>query len=401
MHVLQTPAGCGEGGILVNRLGSVLVTATITALATRLLDRERGRRRRALAREKAVWAAHKTADAVDATARDASNRIRGVLAMLRTALTPDGASDVVLVERVRAKLGTVVSHPSSIEVTAREGHVTLQGPVLEREADALLHRVRRVRGVRTVEDHLVRHSTSRDVPGLQGGAVRRGGERFAFAQSVWSPTARMTAGTAGVALLVAGLRRAGVAGGALGATGFVLASRALTNLELRRLFGIGAGRRAVVVQKSIDVYAPVGDVFEFWSNYENFPRFMSRVREVRRLSDGRSRWSVAGPAGLPVEWETEETVNERDRLIGWKTVPGTAVAHAGVVRFEATPEGGTRVQVRISYNPPGGAIGHGVAALLGSDPKQAMDEDLVRFKSLLEEGRTRAHGRTVRREALG
>jgi hypothetical protein len=88
-----------------------LVTATITALATRLLDRERGRRRRALARDKAVRAAHKTADAVDATARDASNGIRGVLAtlaMLRTALTLDGARDVVLVERVRPKLGTVV-----------------------------------------------------------------------------------------------------------------------------------------------------------------------------------------------------------------------------------------------------------------------------------------------------
>jgi uncharacterized membrane protein len=63
--------------------------------------------------------------------------------------------------------------------------------------------------------------------------------------------------------------------------------------------------------------------------------------------------------------------------------------------------GGTRIQIRLSYNPPAGALGHGVAALLGSDPKRAMDEDLVRFKSLLEDGRTRAHGQTVRRDALG
>jgi uncharacterized membrane protein len=183
--------------------------------------------------------------------------------------------------------------------------------------------------------------------------------------------------------------------------GATLAARALTNLELRRLFGIGAGRRAVVIQKAIDVNAPVGEVFAFWSQYENFPRFMSNVRDVRRISDARSRWTVVGPAGVPVEWDTEETVREPDRLIGWKTIPGAAVAHSGVVRFEPTAVGGTRVQIRISYNPPGGALGHGLATLLGSDPKRAMDEDLVRFKSLLEDGRTRAHGQSVRRDALG
>ena len=110
-----------------------MVTATITALATRLLDRERGRRRRALARDKAVRAAHKTADAVDATARDASNGIRGVRAMLRTALTPDGARDVVLVERVRAKLGTVVSSASN-RCWKRGGHAHMAGPCGERHS---------------------------------------------------------------------------------------------------------------------------------------------------------------------------------------------------------------------------------------------------------------------------
>jgi uncharacterized membrane protein len=379
----------------------LITTAAVSAVASRLLDRERGRRRRARARDKAIRAVHKTSDAVEATSRDAWYRARGVLATVRARLTADDPSDVVLAERVRAKLGAVVSHPSSIEVTACDGQVTLQGPVLEREAGALVRRVRGVRGVRTVEDRVIRHRTAGDIPGLQGGAVPRSGERFAFAQSVWSPTARMIAGTAGLAMLAAGLRRAGVLGATLGMAGTTLAARSLTNLELRRLFGIGAGRRAVVIQKAIDVNAPINEVFDFWSHYENFPRFMSRVREVRRISDARSRWSVTGPAGVPVEWETEETVREPDRLIAWKTLPGAAVAHAGVVHFEPTAEGGTRVQVRISYNPPGGAVGHGVAVLLGSDPKQAMDEDLVRFKSLLENGRTRAHGQTVRRDALG
>jgi uncharacterized membrane protein len=271
--------------------------------------------------------------------------------------------------------------------------------VLEHEADALLRRVGRVRGVRGVEDRLERHRDAGDVPGLQGG-VRRRGPRPAFAQTVWSPTARVAAGTAGLALVLTGLRTAGVSGAALGVAGATLAARALTNLELRRLLGIGAGRRAVVIQKTIDVNASVSEVYDLWSRYENFPRFMSHVREVRRGGDGRSRWTVAGPAGVTVEWETEETAREPERLIAWRTVPGAVVAHAGIVRFDPTAWGTTRVQVQMSYNPPSGAVGHGLAALLGSDPKRAMDEDLVRFKSLLEEGRTRAHGQTVRREAL-
>jgi uncharacterized membrane protein len=386
----------------VSRIKTLITTAAVSAVASRLLDPERGRRRRALARDKAIRAVHKTGDTVEATSRDAWHRARGVLATVRSRLIADDPSDVVLVERVRAKLATVVSHPSSIEVTAADGEVTLHGPVLEREADALVRRVRGVRGVRSVQDRVVRHRTAADIPGLQGSAVPpRSGERFAFAQRVWSPTARLVAGTAGLTMLAAGLRTAGVLGAALGVAGTTLAARALSNLELRPLFGIGAGRRAVVVQKAIDVNAPIREVFDFWSHYENFPRFMSRVREVRRVSEARSRWSVVGPGGVPVEWETEETVREPDRLIAWKTLPGASVAHAGVVRFEPTAEGATRVQVRISYNPPGGAVGHGVALLLGSDPKQAMDEDLVRFKSLLEDGRTRAHGRTVRRDALG
>jgi uncharacterized membrane protein len=385
----------------VSRLTALIATALTSAFATRLLDRERGRRRRALARDKTTRAVHKTGDAVEATARDAWHRAQGVVASVRGRLTRDDASDVVLVERVRARLGTLVSHPSSIDVTATGGRVTLRGPILEREADRLVRRVRRVRGVRGVEDQLTRHRTGADIPGLQGGAMRRSGERWAFAQSVWSPTARMIAGGAGAVLLFGGLRRAGVAGSTAAVTGATLLGRAVTNLELRRLFGIGAGRRAVVIQKAIDVNAPVSDVFDFWSHYENFPRFMSRVREVRRTADGRSRWSVVGPGGVPVEWETEETLRETDRLIAWKTIPGAPVAHSGIVRFEPNAMGGTRIQIRLSYNPPAGALGHGVAALLGSDPKRAMDEDLVRFKSLLEDGRTRAHGQTVRRDALG
>jgi uncharacterized membrane protein len=182
------------------------------------------------------------------------------------------------------------------------------------------------------------------------------------------------------------------------AAGAVALLRALTNLPLNRLVGVGAGRRAVSVRKTLTVAAPVAEVFDLWSRPENFPRFMEHVQEVQRLSEWRSRWTVRGPGGVAVHWETELTAFVPNEVIAWRTVAGSAVEHAGIVRFQPAGAAATRIDVRMSYTPPAGALGHGVAAALGVDPKRAMDADLVRLKSLLEQGRTRAHGQPVRRE---
>jgi uncharacterized membrane protein len=370
-------------------------------MVSRLFEPSRGSRRRALIRDKAISASHVIGDALDTTTRDVGNRTRGVVAELRARLSPGDVDDRVLVERVRARIGGSVRHARSVEVSARDGQVTLAGPVLADEVDALLWRVASVRGVRHVDNRLDVHAQPADVPGLQGGRGRwRGGERFELLQAQWSPTARLFMGLAGGVLILLGVRRRGVIGTVAGAGGLVALARALTNLELRRLFGIGAGRWAVTIQKTITVAAPVEEVFDVWSRYENFPRFMAHVRDVRRSGEGHARWTVAGPAGVPIEWETEETRREPPTLLAWKTLPGAVVAHAGVVRLE--PEAaGTRIHIQMRYNPPAGAVGHGVAALLGADPKHALDEDLVRFKSLLEEGKTSVRGQTVTREMLG
>jgi uncharacterized membrane protein len=87
------------------------------------------------------------------------------------------------------------------------------------------------------------------------------------------------------------------------------------------------------------------------------------------------------------------------RLLAWKSVESEPVQSAGIVRFDPNNQGGTRVTVRLAYNPPAGSIGHAVASLLGADPKQAMDEDLVRLKSLLETGKTTTEGQSVLYEA--
>jgi uncharacterized membrane protein len=167
-------------------------------------------------------------------------------------------------------------------------------------------------------------------------------------------------------------------------------ARALTNLPARRLTGIGAGRRAIDLQKVINVAAPVDRVWELWSNYQNFPRFMAHLKEVRRSGEGQSHWVARGPAGTRIEWDAITTEWVPNEVLAWRSVEGSPVMNAGIVRFQPNPDGTTRIDVRISYNPPGGALGHAVAALFGTDPKRAMDEDMVRLKSLLEEGKASA-----------
>lgn len=141
------------------------------------------------------------------------------------------------------------------------------------------------------------------------------------------------------------------------------------------------------VQKTITIDAPVEQVFGFWTAYENFPRFMSRVLVVRPDSrERRSHWTVAGPAGIPVEFDAEVSALVPNEALAWRTIEGAPVAHAGIVRVEPTGDGRTRVHIRMSYNPPGGWLGHGVAAAFGADPKRSLDADLLRMKTLIETG---------------
>jgi uncharacterized membrane protein len=154
-------------------------------------------------------------------------------------------------------------------------------------------------------------------------------------------------------------------------------------------------RRAVDIQKTIYIDAPLDQVYAFWSNYENFPLFMSHVREVEDLGSGRSRWSVSGPGGVPIEWNAVLTQQDPDS-IAWRSEPGSMLENAGVIRF--TPSGsGTRVDLRFCYHPPAGGAGQAVAELLGSDPRAKLNEDLGRMKALLEAThRSESHGKESR-----
>ena len=383
----------------MNTLSRTIGASAAGATLMYLFDARRGRRRRAIMRDKTASATHALGHASSVTIRDATNRARGQVARLRSLVTRRPPSDHEIRERVRARLGNLVRHPRSIDVRVHDGRVSLAGPILAVEVDRLLLGVAAVRGVASIDNRLEIHRDPGNVPGLEETARPRMRHAIPWMQTYWSPTARLLAGVAGATMAASALRSGRLAGTALGLGGVTLLLRSLTNLELRQLTGISGGG-GVTIQKTINVQAPVERVFEFWSRYENLPRFMGHVREVSSTGEGRSHWVVSGPAAIPIEWDTQVTALIRNQLVGWRTLPGSLVDHSGAVRFDSNPEGGTRVHVRVSYRPPAGVLGHAIAALLGSDPKRAMDEDLVRFKSLIEDGKTTADGQTVRREEM-
>jgi uncharacterized membrane protein len=355
-----------------------------------LMDPDRGARRRALVRDQAVRVSHRLAEGTEATGRDLRNRARGTAAELRSRFGRELPDDEILHQRVRAALGRVVSHPGAVTVGVTDGQVTLQGKVLAHELNDLVRTVGGVRGVSDVRNELAVSSSPEGVPSLQG----------ELAQDNWAPAARLAAGTIGGAALYRGLRSEGLAGPVLVGIGGLLLLRALTNLPARRLTGLGAGRRAVDIHKAIHVAAPVERVWELWSDFESWPRFMSHLKEVRRTGAERSHWIAKGPGGKGVEWDAVTTQSIPNEVIAWKTVEGSTIEHRGRVYFNPDERGGTLIEIRMSYNPPAGAVGHTVASLLGVDPQSAMDEDMVRLKSLLEEGKTTADRGTVRLEDL-
>jgi uncharacterized membrane protein len=155
-------------------------------------------------------------------------------------------------------------------------------------------------------------------------------------------------------------------------------------------------RRAVDIQKTLHIEAPLEQVYGFWSNYENFPLFMSHVRQVEDLGEGRSHWRVSGPGGVPIEWKAVLTQQGPNEVIAWRSEPGSMLENAGIIRF-ASSGTGTRVDLRLCYHPPAGGAGQAVAELLGADPRGKLNEDLGRMKALLEAThRSETHGKESR-----
>jgi uncharacterized membrane protein len=145
--------------------------------------------------------------------------------------------------------------------------------------------------------------------------------------------------------------------------------------------------KGVRVRRDITIAKPPEEVYRFWRNFENLPRFMEHLESVQILDERRSHWRAKAPAGAGVEWDAEIIEDRPNELIVWRSLDGADVPNTGSVRFVPAPGGrGTEVNVELRYDPPGGKLGATVAKLFGEEPGQQVDGDLRRLKQVLETG---------------
>lgn len=141
------------------------------------------------------------------------------------------------------------------------------------------------------------------------------------------------------------------------------------------------------VTKSITVARPRSEVYAFWRDFENLPRFMHNLESVENLGGGRSHWIAKGVAGTDREWDAELVEDRPNESISWRTIGDDNTArHAGTVSFLSIGDNATEVRVDLEYHPPAGPVGASLAKLFGEEPGQQIEEDLERFKRVLETG---------------
>ena len=214
------------------------------------------------------------------------------------------------------------------------------------------------------------------------------------------PIERWTSAAAGAGLLAYGVKkrspRAGLMallGGDLfyrGATGYSILYHLLGRPPFQPKPGRSASipyRQGIRVDKAITIDKPCEELYQFWRNFENFPRVIKHLRSVTRISDRLSHWVAEGCSGKSAEWDAEIVNEEPGQRIGWRSLPGSEFDTAGSVHFKPAPGGrGTEVLIELKYNPTAGALGAAVAKLLGEDPAREIGDDLRRLKQLMETG---------------
>ncbi len=166
-------------------------------------------------------------------------------------------------------------------------------------------------------------------------------------------------GGALVGYAIANRSKTGIVLGLIGAG--LLYRGATGQCEAYRSLGINTAEdgaeevaRDVHIEKSVTINSTPKEIFRFWRDYENLPRFMEDLESVTELDETRSHWVANGPGGKTVEWDAEIYNEKENELIAWRSLPGADITNAGSVHFEEAPGHGTYVKVVLNYNPPGG-----------------------------------------------
>jgi uncharacterized membrane protein len=210
----------------------------------------------------------------------------------------------------------------------------------------------------------------------------------------WSQAQILAVLGAAAGAVCLGVRRQPLAAACFGAAATVLACDAWTrrgmalsgqadaNDHTRAALG---GSRGLHVRESVRLDRPVEEVYRYWRQLENLPRFMRHVERVTESPHGFSHWVARGPGGVRVEWDAEIINDVPNRVIGWRSIPGSDLTSAGSVQFADVRNGrSTHVTVHMQYAPPAGKAGAFLATVFGRNPASVVREDLRRLKQSLE-----------------
>jgi uncharacterized membrane protein len=310
---------------------------------------------------------------------DSRNHLAGLVSQYSPRFRAEPASDGVLEQRIRARLGRVVSHPRKVHVVCQSGVATLWGVVPQEEISDLVRVVEATAGVKEVLDHL-EIGPADEFPATQNDALRQARDEIRLN---WSPSKRVLVGTAGAALAIKGLRSKGWMGKALAVLGAGMVARSTMRNHLRATLALSDASPGFELRKTVRINAPISDLFDFWTNPENYPRAFSHVAKIERLGENLFRWTISGPAGIPIGWDGMITRIVPNTLVEWKSMPGSSIGNFGVVHFDPHYDASTRIDIRMFYRPPAGRF---FAEIFGPNPGEILDQDLKRLKYLFEKG---------------
>jgi uncharacterized membrane protein len=222
-----------------------------------------------------------------------------------------------------------------------------------------------------------------------------------------APVERIASAAVGGALVVFGMIRRRWTGAAMATGGSYLVARAITgHCAIYEAMGVTTapeptstaerivGPDGIRVDKVVTVQRPAGELYAFWRELQNLPRIMSHILSVSGDVETGSHWTARGPGGIDVSWDAVVTLDESNRLISWQSIPGSQIINTGLVRFRELPnDRGTEVHVSLHYRPPLGILGKLVAPFFAEEPSRQIEEDLRRFKQIMEAGEfARANG---------
>jgi len=215
-------------------------------------------------------------------------------------------------------------------------------------------------------------------------------------------TERVASTVAGGALVAYGLKQGGMVGTAMSLLGGGMLLRGTTgHCHVYDAAGIDTSETTgsakspykrgfftgrIHVTKTVTINKSAAELYQFWRNVENLPKFMNHLESVTKIDDKTSHWKAKAPMGTSVEWDAEITSERENERIGWKSLEGASIPNSGVVEFLPTTNRGTIVKVDMTYESPGGKIGEWIAWMFGEEPSVQVSEDLRRFKSLMETG---------------